>query len=166
MSAADLTLQWIDDADERRQAAIFFARVIALDTAYISHGEIQAALSPDGKSWAPDLEARFVADLSSADKARAVALARSGEDLVGAAIVRWRMERDEAPFGVIEDIAVEPGRRGQGAGQALAAFIEAEARARNIRWLFLESGKDNRGAHAFFERLGYTPLSTVFGKRL
>ena len=49
---------------------------------------------------------------------------------------------------------------------ATIRFIEAEAKTAGARWAFLESGLDNEGAHAFFEREAYRPLSKVFGKRL
>ena len=52
-------LAWAESEAERRAAAQFFARVVRADPAYISHGEIQWALSPDGVHWAPDLEARL-----------------------------------------------------------------------------------------------------------
>ena len=38
--------------------------------------------------------------------------------------------------------------------------------ARDIDWIFLESGDKNLRAHRFFERAGFPPLSHVFTMRL
>lgn len=161
-----LTITWTTDEAERQEAAAFFARVVSQDASYISHGEIQTALSLDGKTWRPDLDARYRADLSALDATRSLAIARDGAELIGAAIVLWETENPEAPYAVLEDIAVEPAARGAGAGQAMVRFIESEAKARGAKWLFLESGLDNHGAHRFFEGAGYAPISKVFAKRL
>lgn len=160
------TICWASEDADLCEAARFFARVIAADPAYISHGEIQTALSPDGATWAPDLERRFLEDLRAFDPARGVALAREGGAIVAAAVAHWATDEGEAPYGVLEDLAVDPARRNRGMGERLVRFIEAEAHARDAKWLFLESGRRNHRAHAFFERAGFAPVSTVFAKKL
>ena len=77
----------------------------------------------------------------------------------------WETEEPEAPHAILEDIAIEPVARGSGAGKALVDFIETEAKSRGMKWVFLESGLRNAGAHHFFERAGYEPISKVFAKR-
>lgn len=163
--AAQIT--WAQSSAERQEAAAFFARVVALDPAYISHGEIQTALSFDGKTWAPDLAQRFADDLAAADPSWSLAIARTPAGaLIGAAIVLWETEEPEAPYATLADIAIDPDQRSGGVGLAMATFIEAEAKARGMRWMFLESGKNNHRAHSFFERFGFAPISTVFVKKL
>jgi ribosomal protein S18 acetylase RimI-like enzyme len=164
-------IRWEKGAAAWREAAQFFARVIALDPAYISHGEIQAGLSLDGKTWIADLEARFLSEATAEDPGSpgwSLAVARDGEHdaIVGAAAVSWDFDTPDAPFAVLQDLAVEPSLRSRGLGAELAAFIEREAKIRGARWLFLESGKDNRRAHHFFERAGFYEVSHVFAKRL
>lgn len=162
-----MIIGWERSPEARDDAARFFARVIAADPSYISHGEIQTALSLDGVTWAPDLEARFLADLRDIDDAHELALARdAGGQIVGAAIAVWSLEQPEAPFVTLADVAVDETARGSGVGRALVAFILAEAEKRGAKWAFLESGKHNHQAHTFFERAGFAPISTVFVKRL
>lgn len=160
------SITWTSDAADLQAVAAFFARVISQDAAYISHGEIQTALSLDGQTWRPDLAERFAADMAELGPHRSVAVARDGAQLIGAAIVLWQIEAPEAPYAVLEDIAIDPAARSAGAGQAMVRFIETEASARGMKWLFLESGLNNDGAHRFFERAGYAPVSKVFAKRL
>lgn len=160
-------LLWAGAEADRRAAAAFFARIVALSPAYISHGEVQTALSLDGRTWAPNLEARYTRDLLAHGPTRQLLLARDdGGALVGASVVCWDFEEPEAPFATIEDLAVEPAWRSRGLGAEMLAFIETEARKRGAKWLFLESGKDNARAHAFFEREGFAEISHVFTKRL
>lgn len=159
-------IAWTADDAELQAVGQFLARVIAQDTAYISHGEIQTALSPDGRIWRPDLAQRFGDDMRQLGPNRSVAVMRDDKVLIGAAIVLWETDEPEAPHAILEDIAIEPVARGHGAGQALVNFIESQAKARGMKWVFLESGLSNAGAHHFFERAGYAPVSKVFAKRL
>src|SRR5690606_41812298 len=70
-------LAWSERADEHREAAQFFARVISADPAYISHGEVQTGLSLDGMTWAPDLGARGLVDRTDMGAHGGLALARA-----------------------------------------------------------------------------------------
>lgn len=160
-------IAWEEGQAAWMEAARFFARVISADPAYISHGEIQTGLSADGKTWIPDLEARFLAEATSDQSGRSLALARDAKGaIIAAAAVSWNFENEEAPFAVLQDLAVEPSLRSRGLGAELVKFVEREARARNAAWLFLESGRENRHAHEFFERAGFQEISHVFAKRL
>ena len=159
-------IEWAASKREWADAARFFARVIGADPAYISHGEIQGALSLDGKTWAPDLERRFLEELGDFEDTRGIAIMRDASGaILAAANVTWSFEVAEAPFATLQDMAVEPALRSSGIGAKLLAFVEDEARRRGAKWLFLESGKDNHRAHAFFERHGFGEVSHVFMKR-
>tara|TARA_Y100000815_G_scaffold11269_1_gene10117 strand:+ start:3203 stop:3685 length:483 start_codon:yes stop_codon:yes gene_type:complete len=157
-------LAWAESDADRRAAAQFFARVVRADPTYISHGEIQWALSPDGVHWAPDLEARLEREFVGAD-APALLIARLEGAIAGAASVSW-IEDAPTPHGVLNDLAVAPEARRHGIARMLVAAVEQRAREREIGWMFLESGLGNEGAHRFFETEDYAPVSKVFAKRL
>ena len=160
-------IRWEQGPAAWADAARFFARVISADPGYISHGEIQTGLSADGKTWIPDLEARFLAEATSDQSGRSLAVGRDAKNaIVAAAAVSWNFETQDARFATIQDVAVEPALRSKGLGARLVQFVEREVRARNAAWLFLESGKDNRTAHQFFEHQGFQEVSHVFAKRL
>ena len=166
MTTESHDIKWAADKQDWADAARFFARVIAPDPAYISHGEIQGALSLDGKTWEPDLERRFLEELGEYDDTRGIAIMRDANGaIVSAANVTWSFEVAEAPFATLQDLAVEPALRSVGLGRRLVAFVEKEARRRGAKWMFLESGKNNHRAHAFFERHGFGEISHVFMKR-
>lgn len=140
--------------------------MIARDPAYISHGEIQTGLAADAQHWSPDLPALYESDFLQLGDGRDLLVARADRDaLVGIAILAWEATPRRA-FAVLEDMAVDPEARSAGVGAQMLAEIETRVRERGIGWLFLESGRDNHGAHRFFERHGFNTLSHVFGKRV
>ena len=161
-----MTIAWAHDEATRAEVARFFAANIQGDASYISHGEIQCGLSIDGRTWAGDLEARFLEDLSAGDTGPQLAVMRNGDGaLVAAALVEW-VDTPRVRFGVIEDLAVPAELRSSGLGNKMMKWIETEASVRNCRWLFLESGRNNLRAHRFFERHGFREMSHVFVKEL
>jgi ribosomal protein S18 acetylase RimI-like enzyme len=163
---AALTLAWDKSAVAAREAAAFAGRIIGMHAPYISHGEIQTGLSDDGQTWVPDLAARYEADFLDLGEERDLLTARTPDGtLAGIAIVAWE-ETPRRKFAVLEDMAVDPDQRSSGIGAALLDAVDARVKARGVEWLFLESGKDNLRAHAFFERHGFAELSHVFAKRL
>lgn len=151
--------------EEFAEVAHFLSRTIARDPRYVSHGEVQTGLSPDGVNWAANLDALMAEDLRDIGDDRSVAVARGEGGLVGAAIVLWVREA-RVSYLVLEDLAVAPEMRSAGVGAKLVEFIEAAGRERGMDWAFLESGLGNEGAHSFFERHGFRPMSKVFSKRL
>ncbi|MCM8730363.1 GNAT family N-acetyltransferase [Hephaestia sp. GCM10023244] len=123
-------------------------------------------MSDDGADWHHDLDARFVEDLRALDDDSSLLVARAPDGgLVGAAIVEWTVGR-RVRFATLADLTIEPAQRSSGLGAQMVAEIEREARHRGMQWIFLESGKDNRRAHAFFERHAFHEISHVFGKAL
>ena len=152
-------------ADELQSVAAFFARIVALDDSYVSHGEIQTGLSLDGEHWVADLDTRMAEDLMSLGDERSVAVAFDTGGLVGAAIILWQVT-PRVSFMVIEDLAVDPAARSHGVGAALVDLAQREGVARGMHWAFLESGLHNEGAHRFFEKHGFHAMSKVFSKRL
>ena len=164
-SAADSVILAWAAPDQLEAAARFLAAAVRADDRYVSHGEVQTGLSPDGERWAPDLEALMVEDFKDLGPDRAVLLAHVDGRLAGVAVI-LRHADDRARYVVVEDVAVAPEARAAGVGGRMMDAIEADARASGADWAFLESGLDNDDAHRFFERRAYRPLSKVFAKRL
>ncbi|SFC49951.1 GNAT family N-acetyltransferase [Tropicimonas isoalkanivorans] len=66
----------------------------------------------------------------------------------------------------IEGVRVASDRRGEGLGAALMADAEARARAAGCKLLQFTSNKTRDRAHAFYERLGFTPSHIGFKRPL
>lgn len=146
-------------------AAAFASRVIGQGVDYISHGEIQTGLSPDGRSWAANLPVLYLADFSDL-KDRDLLVARTPDGAIAAvAILAWE-ETPRMRFAVIEDLVVDPALRSAGVGARMLEALSARVQERGVEWVFLESGLRNERAHAFFRRHGFAEVSHVFARRL
>lgn len=53
-------------------------------------------------------------------------------------------------------LAVRPGHQGQGIGKSLLEGLEKEAKRRGYGFIRLNSADHRLGAHAFYEKVGYT----------
>ena len=62
---------------------------------------------------------------------------------------------EEAGFNILE-LAVSSEHQHKGIGKQLLRALEAEAAARNYRFIRLNSGEHRREAHAFYEHCGYS----------
>lgn len=59
------------------------------------------------------------------------------------------------PFGVVENMVVANGKRGQGVGRRLLAHVEQLAMVHDCTKLMLLSTKTRQDAHAFFQDCGF-----------
>ena len=134
---------------------------------YISHGEIQMGVgsalntpAPNGRSmWE-----KYIREKISSDDSR-VFICRDGADgdINGFTVIS--IEEDGAdPFGVICDLLVLPFARHLGVGQALLDAGMNWLSSRGITDFYLESGKENHPAHAFFEKRGFEMVSHIYRK--
>jgi len=142
-----------------------------VDTDYISHQELQGdrAVAPD--RWAPDLPKAIRAEIErylehGIDTNRLWMFAGSdGGRLVAFAIVSLSPDAPR-PFGILEDVVVERGARGDGYGKAMVEWCVEHLRSAGAERVFLESGIGNSAAHEFFEHLGFNPVSVVMMRQL
>lgn len=159
-----ITYEWDKSAATAIAAADFAARIIGSDTRYISHGEIQTGLSPDGKQWAEGLDSLYRNDFLELGVERDLLVVKDVTGtIVGIAIVAWE-QSERRGFAILEDMVVAIEMRSLGIGERLLEEVEARMKERGLEWLFLESGLQNHGAHRFFERHGFSTLSHVFAK--
>ena len=162
--SASLAFRW-NAAEDVSDAAAFAASVIGAQPSYISHGEIQTGLSDDGVSWISNLAERYAADFADPGDRDMLVARGEGGAVCGMLIVAFEHGAHRS-FAVIEDMAVDPAARSSGIGRQLLDRAMERIEARGIEWVFLESGLQNEDAHRFFEKNGFSKLSSVFGKRL
>jgi len=77
-------------------------------------------------------------------------LARDGAAVVGFAFLRVVVDEAE-----VHTVGVDPARRREGIGRALLTRAAAAARARGAARLYLEVARDNEGAIALYEAMGF-----------
>ena len=95
---------------------------------------------------------------SLCSKVALVVVARAPERLAGFAIMRYG--DDDAHLDLL---GVDPRHRGRGLGRRLVEWLEKPALVAGITSVFLEVRESNRGAQAFYERLGYRALGHLEG---
>lgn len=71
-------------------------------------------------------------------------------------------DRHREPYGLMENIYVEPEYRNRGLGSTLIARIIREARRRKCYKLIGTSKSENTGAHRFYERSGFKKVGYEF----
>ena len=71
-------------------------------------------------------------------------------------------ERHEEPYGLMENIYVEPEYRDRGLGTMLVERIIREAKKRKCYKLIGTSKTENTGAHRFYERFGFKRVGHEF----
>ncbi|WP_375415323.1 GNAT family N-acetyltransferase [uncultured Bradyrhizobium sp.] len=168
-------ITWCQDPARARELAEFFARNVEATTAYISHSEMwgDRALSPHKwRSGLPQIfeaeiepKLRISTDALTSSTCKPILVAEDQSGLLALAYVTFDGAAP-VPYGIVEDIVVDPAKRGQGVGKYIIDWIAEQARKRDIHRLFLESGESNHGAHDFFESVGFKKCSIVMLKTL
>lgn len=159
-------------SDKEALADLFYAH-LSENVEYISHGEMQMGIGHlvfNGKEYVPQLDADtrhlWLAYIEEHLSAEGMAVYKA-EDSTGALLGFCVMEIDSdggAPFGVLCDILVNAEARGQGVGSRLFSAAEDWFKSRNLKDVYLESGKNNHNAHNFFIRRGFMKVSEVYYK--
>lgn len=159
-------------SDKEALADLFYAH-LSENVEYISHGEMQMGIGHlvfNGKEYVPQLDADtrhlWLTYIEEHMTAEGMAVYKA-EDSTGALLGFCVLETDSdggAPFGVLCDILVNAETRGHGVGGRLFSAAEDWFKSRNLKDVYLESGKNNHNAHNFFIRRGFMKVSEVYYK--
>lgn len=158
-------------ADAERLQEAFLGHINA-HTEYISHGEIQmgvgvAVHTEDGKFAgqpspnAAEMWHKYITEHLASDDAAVFVAENAERQLLGFSVID--IEEDGAePFGMLCDLLVLSENRSQGIGTALMQRDFAWFREKGIKDIYLESGRENHSAHAFFEHHGFEHVSNIY----
>lgn len=159
-------------SDKEALADLFYAH-LSENVEYISHGEMQMGIGHlvfNGKEYVPQLDADtrhlWLTYIEEHMTAEGMAVYKA-EDSTGALLGFCVLETDSdggAPFGVLCDILVNAEARGRGVGSHLFSAAEDWFKSRNLKDVYLESGKNNHNAHNFFMHRGFMKVSEVYFK--
>ncbi len=110
----------------------------------------------DGKTL-PLVEAERVFQRMRSYPDYSVFVACDGEAIVGtfALLIMDNLAYMAAPSAVIEDVAVDPTRHGEGIGQVMMRFALDVCRQKGCYKAILSSNSKRTRAHAFYEQLGF-----------
>lgn len=93
-------------------------------------------------------------------------VATEDDAVIGLAVWRHYEDTYSGVKFYIDDLITDETQRSRGAGRALLAHLEAEARRVGARQLILDSGVQRHRAHAFYFREGFFITSHNFKKSL
>ena len=130
---------------------------------YISHGEIQMGVATGVGMVAPKGDRKWKEYITEkiTDSRGQVFIHEENQEIAGFVVLEISDDGDK-PFGVICDIIVNPAIRGKGIGSRLLDAGIGWLSEQGITDFYLESGKDNHQAHAFFEHRGFSVISHIF----
>jgi ribosomal-protein-alanine N-acetyltransferase len=132
-----------------REDRYFIRRMREQDLAAVHAIEVLSFFNP----WS---DSTFRGEIQNTSiSAPLVVVRRPGEEVVGY-IVFWRI-RDDVQ---VNNIAVHPGCRGLGLGEAMMRFAIAKVRAAGASFMTLEVRPSNRPAISLYKKLGFEILGT------
>ena len=132
-------------------------------------GDLPALASLMGELGYPSSEAQIAERLARLSRRNdmAVLVAEDEGAVIGfASVMAVDVIHVDPPAAMLVALVVAEARRGRGVGRMLAEAAEAWARAHGADRLTLASGHARRGAHAFYERIGYEHTARRYAKLL
>ncbi len=112
----------------------------------------EADFAPD-----PEAQARGLRALLADPGAGRLLVADDGDQLLGMVNLLYTTSTAlGAPVALLEDMVVAEAARGMGVGQRLVEAAAAQCRADGCKRITLLTDVDNRRAHAFYERGGFS----------
>ena len=130
---------------------------------YISHGEMQMGVGLANGEVAPqgtEMWKKYIIEKIESDDS-AVFVYEEMNTITGFTVVEIDDDGGD-PFGVICDLYVLPDNRTKGLGTLLFDKGISWLKDKGMKELYLESGKDNHSAHAFFEKRGFAMVSHIY----
>lgn len=130
--------------------------------------DLLSALFTIEADFAPDRarQRRGLSALLNAGERACVLVAEERGQVIGMATCQVLTSTAEGgDVGLVEDVVVGAGRRGQGVGQALMRELELWAKGRRLLRLQLLADRGNRNALLFYERLGWRSTQLVALRR-
>lgn len=125
-------------------------------------GQVAELVTQLGYPSSPSqLARRFALVADRPDHGVLVAVAPDGA-VLGVIHLRVAGLLEMEPTAVIESLVIDERARGRGIGGQLVAAAEQWARARGVGAVWVRSNVTRVAAHRFYERLGYTRVTTSF----
>jgi ribosomal protein S18 acetylase RimI-like enzyme len=145
-------------------AAQDFEQLVELLTANVHDGASLGFLAPLAREDAEAWWKKVTGELTGGH--RVLLVARVDGRLVGSAQLALESRANGRHRAEVQKVMVLPSHRRRGIAAALMAALEAAARARGVRLLYLDTSEGRGGARAFYEALGYIYVGGIPGYAL
>ena len=114
----------------------------------------------------PHLDADYSAKMARVLQDARMALAVTGDTVLGLAVYRWHENTSDGLKFYIDDLVTDESRRSAGVGHALIAHLEKVAKGLGASGMVLDSGTQRTQAHKFYFREGFVISAFNFKKSL
>lgn len=121
----------------------------------VEHGASIGFLRPLAESEVAEYWRKVGGEISAGNQLLLAALEETG-GLAGSAQLALESRPNGRHRAEVQKVMVRTAQRGRGIGAKLMTRVEAEARVRGRRLLFLDTSTGGGGAVRFYERLGYS----------
>jgi ribosomal protein S18 acetylase RimI-like enzyme len=129
--------------------------------AYISHGELLCGRATHDFKWAENIVSQMKCEFMFCSFFGTMFEILVSEEIVGFAIVELKTN-----LAILSDIMIKNNWQDKGIGAKALLKIEEFLKNKRVKMLLLESGKNNKNAHKFFEKNGFKKLSVSYAKHL
>lgn len=129
--------------------------LVSLFIECVDAGASMGYLAPLSVPEAAEFWQRTIGDLSGGQRILIVARDAPGGRIVGSAQLKGESRPNGRHRAEVQKVMVRPSHRRRGLGTQLMAYLEAAARERGVRLLFLDTSEGPGGARELYERLGY-----------
>jgi ribosomal protein S18 acetylase RimI-like enzyme len=106
---------------------------------------------------------KVVEEASSGARLILVAREAPGRPIIGSAQVAFETRANGRHRAEVQKMIVDSPHRRKGVATALLVDLEAAARARKVKLLFLDTSDTPKGARKFYDALGYTYVGGIPG---
>jgi acetyltransferase len=129
--------------------------LVSLFIECVDGGASMGYLAPLSVPEAAEFWLRIIGDLSDGQRILVVARDAPGGRIVGSAQVDLEARPNGRHRAEVQKVMVRPAHRRRGLGTMLMGHLEAAARERGVRLLFLDTSEGPGGARELYERLDY-----------
>lgn len=145
---------------------VVFAELSALLAACVEGGASIGFLAPLAPAEADAYWEKIAGDLPNGFRLLLVAREASGGRIVGSAQLALESRANGRHRAEVQKVMVLPSHRRRGIAAQLMEEIEAVARTRGVRLLFLDTSDSHSGAREFYEALRYVYVGGIPGYAL
>jgi GNAT superfamily N-acetyltransferase len=143
-----------------------FGELVTLLTDCVEGGASIGFLAPVPRAEVEAYWRKVIADHAAGGRVILVAREAADGRIAGSAQAAWETKANGRHRAEVQKVMVRPSHRRRGLAARLMAGVEAAARARGVRLLFLDTSDSHSGARELYEALRYVYAGGIPGYAL
>ncbi len=155
-----LSFEIIENDEDLNMIAEIFER--NTDRDYIAMGDVESDRINENLTWDENIKYIFKEEYKN-DKENVdyIAIRNECNEIVGLVIV---CVNPRTKYAILYDIIIDRDERGKNYGTTTYEWLEDQLRKMGTKRILLESGINNKNAHSFFRKMGFSEFAIEFIK--